>query len=143
MANINLLLVAMPLIWVLWGAFSLFTNYQKASRLHLPMVFAPVSPDNPIWIAIQTAFPIGFQYVPFRSIPWIRYCRLGWEFHDQYKTHERLGDAWMLVKPNQNWLYVAQNDATVDILSRSRDSARPVWTLGKSIFPSPDVSLSC
>lgn len=139
MASITMLLVAIPLLWIIWGAFNLFTNYQKASELHVPLVFAPISPDNPMWIAIQTAFPFVFQYVPFQSIPWIRYCRLGWEFHDRYKTHERLGDAWMLVTPHRIWLYVAQNKAAVDIFSRSRDFGRPVWMLGASIMPSPEV----
>lgn len=140
MASITLLFTAVPLLWMLWGAYNLYINYQQASKLHVPLVFAPVSPDNPMWIAIQTAFPLVFRHVPFQSIPWIRYCRLGWEFHDRYRTHERLGDAWILVTPNRNWLYVANNEAAADIFSRSRDFGRPVWMLEMLNVFGPNVS---
>lgn len=94
-------------------------------------MLAPISPDNSIWIALQTAFPFIIRRIPFGSIPLLRYCRLGWEFGDRYMTHQRLGDAWVLVTPGRNWLYVAQAEAAYDIFARGRDFGRPVFMLGE------------
>ena len=125
------LLSTLPVVWALYTARCLVVNYRRASQLGLPIVFVPVSPDNPIWIAIQTAFTSIFKYVPFDAVSFTRHCRLGWEFHDRYKTHQRLGDAYMLVTPDRNWLYVGEPEAVTDIFSRSKEFGRPVWMLGK------------
>ena len=113
-----------------FALYSLFHNYRCASKLGLPIVVAPVSPDNQIWIALQTGFPSIFRKISFASIGLVRYCRLGWEFQDRYKTHQRLGDAFVMVTPAKNWVYVADATAAGDIFSRSRDFGRPVWMLG-------------
>ncbi len=126
-----LILTSILFAWVTLQAWRLFSNYHRATQLGLPLAFAPVSPDNPLWIALQTAFPSIFKRIPFGAFSCIRYCRLGWEFHDRYRTHKRLGDAWMLVTPDKNWLYVAQGKAAHDIFSRNRDFGRPVWMLGR------------
>jgi hypothetical protein len=125
-------LALIPLIWSLITAYRLLANYRRASRLGQPLVLAPISPDNSIWIALQTAFPFIFRRIPFVSIPLLRYCRLGWEFHDRYTTHQRLGDAWVLVTPDRNWLYVARAEAAYDIFARGRDFGRPVFMMGQS-----------
>ena len=125
-------LLLLPVLWSLYNAYCLLLNYRRASSLNVPAVWVPISPDNPLWIALQTAFSPLFKHVPFDAFSFTRYCRLGWEFHDRFKTHQRLGDAWMLVTPNKNWLYVAQAEAAFDIFSRGREFGRPVWMLGRT-----------
>lgn len=98
------LLVCFPFAWLLYNIYCLLENYRRASKLKLPMVLVPVSPTNNLWIAAQTAFSSFFKHIPFEATSFTRHCRLGWEVHDRYKTRERLGDAWMLVTPNQIWL---------------------------------------
>jgi hypothetical protein len=117
-------------IYVLYNACSVYVNYVKASRLGLPLVLSPITPDNPLWIALQTAFGGILRYFPFAASSFTRHCRLGWEFHDRFQTHARLGDAWMLVTPAKNWLYVADAEAVTDIFGRGQDFKRPVWMLG-------------
>lgn len=128
---IYMTLALIPLAWSILTAYRLLANYRRASQLSIPLVVAPISPDNAIWIAFQTAFPSVIKFIPFGSIPLVHYCRLGWEFHDRYKTHQRLGDAWMLVTPERNWLYVAQGQAAYEIFARGRDFGRPVFMLGE------------
>lgn len=125
-----LALLLPPIAWVLYNAYCLFSNYVKASKLGVPIVACAVSPGNPLWIAFQTALGSILCYLPFDAISLTRYCRLGWEFHDRYRTHLRLGDAFMLVTPARNWLYLANAQTVSDIFSRSRDFKRPVWMLG-------------
>lgn len=127
---IYLVLASVPLVWLCFTAYCLFRNHQRALELNVPIVYALISSYNPIWIVFQTAFPFIFNIIPFNAIPFLRYSRLGWEFHDRSKTFERLGDAWVLVTPDKIWLYVAQADAAYEIFSRGRDFGRAVWMLG-------------
>lgn len=121
MAALYMTLVLISLTWLSLNAYRLLINYRRALSFKQPIVFAPISPNNPIWIALQTTFPFIFRRILFASIPLLRYCRLGWEFHDWYRTHERFGDAWVLVTPDRNWLYVAQGEAAYEIFFRGRD----------------------
>ena len=127
---VYLVLASLPLVWLCFTAYRLFRNQQRASELHVPIVYALISSDNPLWIAFQTGFPVICNFIPFDAIPILRYSRLGWEFHDRSKTFERLGDVWVLVTPDKNWLYVAQADTAYEIFSRGRDFGRAVWMLG-------------
>lgn len=118
--------------WGIYNVYCLLLNYRKASQLNIPIVVVPISPDSPLWIALQTGLSSFFQYIPFDAFSFSRYCRLGWEFHDRYKTHKRLGNTWILVTPDRNWFHTSQADAAHDILSRSREFVRPVWMMSKS-----------
>ena len=115
---------------LLYNVFCLGANYVNARKLGLPVVASPISPDNPLWLALQTSFSRLFRRLPFAATSFTRYCQLGWEFHDRFRTHLSLGDAWILVTPAKNWLYVANEKAVTEIFSRSRDFVRPVWMLG-------------
>lgn len=126
-----LLLVCLLGTWTTYNVYCLIRNYQRASRLGIPIIAVPISPDSPLWIALQTAFSSAFQYVPFDSFSFTRYSRLGWEFHDRYKTHKRLGDTWILVTPDRNWFHTSLAEAAHDILSRSREFGRPVWMMSR------------
>lgn len=128
---IQFLLLSAPSLWFLYNAYCLLVNYKRARQLDVPTICVPVSPDNPIWIALQTSFPSLFEDLPLKYFSFTRYCRLGWEFNDRYKTHQRLGDAWLLVTPNRNWLYFAQADAATDVFRRSQDFINPAWMLGE------------
>ena len=132
-----LALISLPLAWVCWTAYRLIRNRKQALELKVPIVYAPISSDNPLWIAFQNAFPFVFNIIPFNDIDFLRYCRLGWEFHDRSKTHKGLGDTFVLVTPDKNWLYVAEAEAAYDIFSRGRDFGRPVWMLGKQYTSIP------
>lgn len=120
-----------PVLFVLYNGYHLLRNYIEASRLGLKLIVVPVSPDNPVWIAIQTGFGSILDLLPLDAFSFTKYCHLGWEFRDRYRTHLRLGDAWVLVTPARNWLYVADASAVNEILSRSKDFLRPVWMLGR------------
>ena len=128
-----LLAAAILAIWCIYNGYCLLLNYHHASRLKIPIVCVPITPDNPIWIALQTSFSSVFKYVPFDYFSVTRYCRLGWEFHDRYKTHQRLGDAWILVTPDKNWFHTSHAEAACDIFARSREFGRPVWMSGRII----------
>ena len=128
---ILILMALVPMVWCFYNTCCLLVNYRRASQLDIPIICVPISPDNPLWIALQTAFSSSFKYIPFDAFSVTRYCRLGWEFHDRFKTHLRLGDVWILVTPDKNWLHIAQAETAHDIFLRNRDFGRPVWMLSR------------
>lgn len=124
---ISLLLLSAPATWFLYNLYCLLINYRRASRLGVPTICVLISPDNPLWIALQTSFSSFFRHIPLDYLSFTKYSRCGWEFHDRYQTHQRLGEAWILVTPNRNWLYVSQAEAANDILRRSHEFVHPCW----------------
>jgi hypothetical protein len=123
-------LLLLLLLYVLYKVYSVYVNYAKSSKLGLSLVISPITPDDPLWIALQTAFGSIFRHFPFAATSFTRHCRLGWEFHDRFQTHARLRDAWILVTPVRNWLFVANAAAVTNIFGRGQDFMRPVWMLG-------------
>ena len=134
MTSISIVGISLLTAWIVYNACCLARNYYKASKLGVPCVVVPISPDNQIWIALQTDFSNVLRYFPFSIISFTRHIRLGWEFHDRYRTHLRLGDAWVLVTPNRNWFHVSSASAIHDIQNRGQDFRWPVWMMGKFAF---------
>ncbi|MCJ1385982.1 hypothetical protein MMC17_009107 [Xylographa soralifera] len=83
-----------------------------------------------------------FKRLPLDSVSFTRCCRFGWEFKDRYTTHLRLGDAWILVTPEKNWLFVVDVDAVSDIFARGRDFTRPTWMYASLGVFGPNISLA-
>ncbi|CRG89906.1 Cytochrome P450 4Z1 [Talaromyces islandicus] len=60
----------------------------------------------------------------FGESAFTRYNWMGWELHDRYYSHHELGDAFMLVTPGRNWLYVGHPDIVMEITRRRDDFPR-------------------
>ena len=142
MATILNLLILLPITWTTYNCYCVYQNYVKVSRLGLPCVYSPVTPDNPLWIAFQLLCRNAIDYFPFSAIPLTRHCRVGWEFHVRYKIHSSLGDAFILVTPKRNWLYVADEKAVMDIFARNRDFTTPTWMTDVLGAFGPNISTS-
>ncbi|KAI9711575.1 MAG: hypothetical protein M1820_002140 [Bogoriella megaspora] len=140
MAVLDFCMVACLGGWWLYTCYRLYLNYNKASKLGIPCIVVLFSPDSPLWIALQTTFSSLFRYLPLDTFSFTRYCSFGWEFRDRYETHDRLGDAWILVTPVRNWLFVADTQAIVDVFSRGRDFINPAWMLEPLAIFGPSIS---
>ena len=122
-----LLAAAILATWCIYNGYCFLLNYYRASRLKIPIVRVPITPDNPIWISLQNLFSSVFKYVSFDYFSVTRYCRLVWKFHDRDKTYQRLGDAWILVTPDKDWFHTSHAEAACDIFARSRGLGGPMW----------------
>lgn len=129
-------------IWCLYNVFCLARNYMTALRIGLPVVVSLISPDNPLWIALQTSAGSVFRHLPFDAFSLTRHTRLGWEFHDRYAMHQRLGDAWLLVTPARNWLFIANPKTVTSIFNRARDFIHPAWMLEQLSVFGPSISVA-
>lgn len=68
--------------------FAFTKTNDKPPGSDFPTICVPVSSDDPVWIALQTGLSFVFRYIPFDAFSSTRHCRLGWEFHDRFRTHE-------------------------------------------------------
>ncbi|KAI9689168.1 MAG: hypothetical protein M1822_000906 [Bathelium mastoideum] len=142
MATFVIFLLVFPTAWILYNCHCLYQNYLKISRLAIPHVFSPVNLDNPLWIAFQLACGSAIDYFPFAAFSFTRHCRLGWEVHDRYRTHARLGDAFIVVTPGKNWLFIADDEAVTDVFARNRDFKTPTWQLEVLGVFGPNIATS-
>lgn len=104
----------------LWG---LFRNYQKARKVGVPIRIVIISPLNPIWMLLDRRVLSFVRRLPFGlgDNSFTRYNWRGWEVEDRCKTHEELGDAFILCSSYRNTLQIGNPDAVVEMLRRSKD----------------------
>jgi hypothetical protein len=115
-----------PLVWLLRSIYSLNLNRQSAKRTNLPILLSPFDPIDPLWMLVQKVIIPICPYLPFGLGAFIRYNRLGWCYHDKFKMHSELGDAFMHVNPAKNQLFLANPEAIEDVFLRRKDFQKPV-----------------
>ncbi|KAK0634375.1 cytochrome P450 [Bombardia bombarda] len=134
MAWLSVLSVGAPLVlaagvFVLQTLAGLLRNYAAARTIGVPIRFIPISPLNPFWVLADRTV---LSYVrrlpgPLGNNSFTRYNWRGWEVEDRYRSHQEMGDIWVLVTPFKNWIYVNDPDALKDIFRRGNDFPRPVF----------------
>ena len=131
--NLILLFASIIFASLSWTLLSLFSNYNAARKIALPLVISPVSPLNPLWILTYRAFPfiLSLKYLPFGLGKWARCTFMGWTFHDKHALHDELGSVFIVVTPSGNELSVADSPATHTILSRRKEFIKPAVMYGR------------
>ena len=136
------LLAAAPLllggVFVISTAIGLLRNYASARTMGVPIRFIPISPLNPFWVLLDRMVldflrPILPQ--SFSDSSFARYNWRGWEVMDRYRSHQEMGDIWVLVTPLKNWIYVNEPEALSSIFRRGNDFPRPVFVNSKFSLP--------
>ncbi|KAK5996637.1 Cytochrome P450 monooxygenase-like protein [Cladobotryum mycophilum] len=62
--------------------------------------------------------------LPFGNNNFTRYNWRGWELPDRYRSHYEMGDAFIIVTPGRNWLYLANPDVLMEVFRRRTDFPR-------------------
>ena len=104
-----------------WHLLCLYTNYQQARRIGLPIIITPINVMNPIWILTQSWLGPLLSTLPFGLGGFVDYSTLSWPFAAKHAIHDRLGDAFTIVNPGENHVVVADADAVEEILTRRKD----------------------
>ncbi|KJK76620.1 hypothetical protein H634G_08208 [Metarhizium anisopliae BRIP 53293] len=107
------------------SCYSLFRNYLVARKIGLRFHVIPISHLNHFWMLIDKKV-LGYVKLIFGESAFTRYNWMGWELHDRYYSHHELGDAFMLVTPGRNWLYVGHPEIVMEIVRRRDDFPRCV-----------------
>lgn len=110
---------------VLSSWYSLLRNYLTARKIGLPLRVLPISHLNRFWMLVDRKV---LYYVKklFGESTFTRYNWMGWELPDRYSSHRELGDAFILVTPGRNWLYLGHPDMVIDVVRRRDDFPRCV-----------------
>ena len=120
-----------PLAWLLRSIYVINLNRQSAKRTKLPIRLSPFNPVDPVWMLLQKVFIPLCPYLPFGLGGFTRYNRMGWCYHDKFKLHSELGDAFMHVNPAKNQLFLANPEAIEDVFLRRNDFQKPVHMYSK------------
>lgn len=110
-------------LFAAWSAASLLRNYLIARKIGIPIRIIPIDHVNPIWFLIDGHVQPVVKRL-FGESTFTRYNYRGWELFDRYYTHKELGDAYILVTPGRNWVYIASPEALTNIFHRRTDFPR-------------------
>jgi cytochrome P450 len=120
---------AFPVTLIIWSAISLNANISKARAIGLPVLVRYITPSNPLWMAFGSDIVRLARRLGIATENFDRFYLFGWDANERYRVHAELGDAFTLVAPGGNWIYVADPKAAWDILKRPRDFGRNVEQL--------------
>ncbi|KFA80781.1 hypothetical protein S40288_10337 [Stachybotrys chartarum IBT 40288] len=116
--------IGLTSLWAVYSAICLFHNYVKAARLGLPIRVIPISHTNPVWMLVDRKVISIIKRLPFANNNFTRYNYRGWELPDRYYSHHDMGEAFVLVTPGRNWIYLSNPDTLLDVFKRRTDFPR-------------------
>ncbi|KAL1876453.1 hypothetical protein Daus18300_002697 [Diaporthe australafricana] len=125
MAALSMLLCpAFALIaWTFYCNLCLLQNYLVARKIGVPLRVIPIDHVNPLWMLVDTKVLSLFKKLPgvLGDNSFTRYNFRTWEIHDRYGSHHEMGDAFIMVTPGRNWLYLANRDVLMEMFRRRSD----------------------
>ncbi|KAJ0114038.1 cytochrome P450 [Diaporthe amygdali] len=91
--------------------FCMYRNDQAARKIGVPIRIIP------IWLVVDRCVLFVLKRLPewFGNNGFTRYNYRGWEVPDRYFSHQKSGDAYILVSSENAWLYMSDPDAVTDI----------------------------
>ncbi|KJZ70913.1 hypothetical protein HIM_09706 [Hirsutella minnesotensis 3608] len=120
-------LALLPAAFVVDTCVRLRKNYAAARTIGAPIRIVPFSPLNPLWVLLDRKVLSYVRRLPFGENSFTKYNWRGWEVEDRYRSHQEMGDLWVLVTPLKNWIYVNDPEALMSLFKRSADFPRPVF----------------
>ena len=112
------------LFYGVFNLYRLFVNYRAAKTIGTPIIIAPFTWQNPLWLLASPAF-MWLQYLPFGLGRWVKYSTFGWCMVDKTAIHDELGDAFALVSFSRNEVWLADPTAVLEVTSKWRVYTEP------------------
>ena len=140
---IGLVILLAAIAYIASGLFGLYQNYREALSLGVSIIVSPVPPLNLFWaLSLPVLLPLFKKYLPFGLDHPFHYVPIDWPFHDRFRSHEKYGDAFVVVNPSWNSLYVSDAAAIDEIMSRRKDFTKPhIYYGGMEVFgPNVDTT---
>lgn len=109
--------------FTLYSAICLLQNYVAARKIGVPVRIIPVDHINPLWYLVSQQVVALLRQLPFglsdNNIT--RYNYMGFEIPLRWKSHEEMGDAYILCTPSRNWLYLGNPEEITAMMKRNSD----------------------
>ncbi|KAH6665986.1 putative cytochrome P450 [Halenospora varia] len=113
--------------WAVYSWYCLVCNYLAARRLGIPIRIIPISHENLVWMIVDRKIFIPlFLRFALGSGSFTRYNWRGWGFKDKCRSHKEMGDAFVLVTPGRNFVYICNAQTVADVFQRRLDFPRPL-----------------
>lgn len=122
------------LSFLLWNLISFVRNLLAAWLTGLPCIWVPVNELNAAWMLTT---PLRRSLLPFLPASllsrwsWIRLSDVNWHFAAKFSHHARLGDVFLVVSPGGLNVEIADAQAAIDIMTRSKGGfVKPAFIYG-------------
>lgn len=121
-------LLSSSLAYLLYSLFCLALNHRTASRIGVPLVIIPISPENPLWMLFGNKITSLIQSI-FGESHFTRFAIRGWIYYDKNRAALEFGGCFAFVTPDKIWFYVCDREVLSDVVQRSREFPRPLELL--------------
>ncbi|OAG42898.1 hypothetical protein AYO21_02849 [Fonsecaea monophora] len=118
LSAIGVVLISLVLIRIL----KLIVHYIEARKLGVSLIVTPVSWQDPLWLIFWRRFA-WIRNLPFGG--WLDFSYISWSVSAYYHPHQKLGDAFAVVRSGHNELYVNDPTAVQEIMSRWKIWIKP------------------
>ncbi|KAF2450132.1 cytochrome P450 [Karstenula rhodostoma CBS 690.94] len=127
--TITISVAALLVTLVIWSLIALHLNLNKARAIGLPILVRYITPTNPLWMAFGSNLVRLVRRFELTTGHFDRFYLFEWDADERYRVHAEFGDAFTLVSPCGNWIYISDPKAAWDVLRRPRDFGRNVEQL--------------
>lgn len=124
--------------WTTYSCYCLYRNYIIAREIGVPIRIIPIDHLNKLWLLADKQVTTFIRQLPgsLGNNSFTRFNYRGWHERDGLRAHEEMGEAFVLVSPSRNWLYLANPDALIDMYRRGKDFPRWVEITSTLFCPS-------
>ncbi|KIW62438.1 hypothetical protein PV04_10611 [Phialophora macrospora] len=131
--------LSLALPYVIWSVFRFTNNYIEAKKIGLPILICPIDPRNPLWLLTKDRLKPIISCLPFGLGEWADRAEVGWTFYPRFSVHAKYGQAFTIVSPGTNEIYMAEPTATEDIMRRRNDFIKDPDVYGMLDFYGPNL----
>ncbi|KAL5000911.1 cytochrome P450 monooxygenase [Aspergillus recurvatus] len=115
-------IAALALGFSIYKFLSFLRFYNNARRTGFPIFVSPVFSKSIPWMILGPALqPVYKKYLPNWIFERLEICAHGWEFRNKRAFHERLGNVFVLVTPDECSIYIAEPALAQSVLQRRID----------------------
>ncbi|KAI1654488.1 cytochrome P450 [Daldinia decipiens] len=129
--------------WTVYSGLCLYRNYVEAAKIGVPIRIIPIDHLNKLWLLVDKQVVSVVRRLPgvLGKNNFTRFNYRGWHEHDGTRAHDEMGEAFVLVTPCHNWLYIADTDALMSMYRRGKDFPRWVEiTKMLDVFGGPNIA---
>lgn len=120
------ILLSLGAAWTAYSVCCLYRNYTEACKIGIPVRVIPIDHLNKLWLLVDKQVVSLVRRLPgvLGNNNFTRFNYRGWHEHDGTLAHDEMGEAYVLVTPSRNWLYLANPDALMNMYRRGQDFPR-------------------
>lgn len=142
-AAVALLFLLLAAAFFASWAQAMLRNYAAARTIGVPIRIIPICPFNPLWALVDRKAVALLRRLPLvGNNTFTRYNWRGWDLEDRWKSHAEMGDAFVMVTPSHNLLFLGEPEAAMSVYKRPVDFPRPVFISEALKVFGPNISCS-